>query len=118
MQGLPGENAAAALPDRSEAHSQQAQLRGSRGRRGISNGGGWSGLSLEKCMGEEWLTSPKLGIVFPTRLYCSGLEPAPAHDVSDPICGGPESYRQPSVIINHSGGRRIVRSPDVERRGP
>ena len=48
----------------------------------------------------------------------AGLEPAPAHDVSDSIYGGPESYRQPSVIINHSGGRRIVRSPDVERRGP
>ena len=64
------------------------------------------------------LTSPKLGIVSPTRYYCSGLEPAPAHGVSDPICGGPGSYRQPSVIINHSGGRRIVRSSDVERRGP
>ena len=49
------------------------------------------------------------------------MEPVLApHDVSDPLYRGPESYRQSSVIINHSGGH-IVLSPglfyDVGRRG-
>ena len=46
------------------------------------------------------------------RNKIAGMEPALAHGVSDAIFRGPESYRQPSVIINHSDSR-IVLSPGL-----
>ena len=126
MQGLCGEDAksasaATSLPDYFETYSQQTQLWC--GRRGGTSSGGGSGcrcsFGLEKCMGEH-LKRGESRNCFP-RDKVAGMEPALAHDVSDSIYRGPESYRQPSVIINHSDGSRIVLSPGlssvVGRRG-